>query len=276
MHKGFKVLNPMLVTNHQAPKVLQPRVSALNDPPALVSSQLAAILMRRHPVVLPARYNRLDLPLHQKCSRRIAVVTAVCNQSPRLVRATAHTSPLLHLNGVERSFKEFDLRRGSLLHAYSERSTLAICQYHKLCPLTAFGLAHTVAPFFAETNMPSTKHSRQRIFRESLRWSRKARHKSKRTPLSAHSERREWTADFEPYLSGNSLQGAPVQRIHKIPSKHWRSLRRGRPPLALGLRLGSRASISLHCLSETARQAIAYLRDLVSYRNKITCQLVSG
>src|SRR5215216_2270277 len=274
MNQCFKVLNPMLIANHKTAEVLQPRVGALDDPSALVTSELASILMRRHRVVLAARDNRLNLTLHKQRPRRIAVIGAICNQAFRFVRAASGPASPLDLHRVERAFEEFDLRRGSLLHAYSERSTLAICQYHKLCPLTAFGLAHTVAPFFAETNMPSTKHSFQRILRESLSWSRKARHKFKRTPLSAHSERRAWTADFEPYLSGSSLQGAPVQRIQRMPSKHWRSLNGGRPPRLSGLRLGSWVSINFHCLSVTARQAIEHLHDLVSYRIKTTCQPV--
>src|SRR5436305_6242672 len=274
MNQCFKVLNLALVAGHQAPEVLQPRVSPLDNPPALVTPELAPILMRRHSVVLPLRDDRLDFAFHQQRSRRVAVIAAVCNQALGLVRAASDPASPLELHRVERAFEEFDFRGGSLLHAYSERSTLAICQYHKLCPLTAFGLAHTLAPFFAVTNMPSTKHSFQRIFRASLSWSRKARHKFKRTSLSAHSERRRWTALFEPYRSGNSLHGAPVQRIQRMPSNHWRSLSGGRPPRLSGLRLGSCASMNFHCLSVTARQAIEYLRDLVSYRIKTTCQPV--
>src|SRR5215218_5405390 len=150
------------------------------------------------------------------------------------MRVARVAAAVLHPDVVERLFEECDLRRGSLLHAYSERSTLAICQNHKLRPLAAFGLAHTVAPFFAVTNMPSTKHSFQRILRASLSWSRKARQRFKRTSLSAHSERRRWTADFEPYRSGSSLHGAPVQSIQSMPSKHWRLLSGGRPPRLSG------------------------------------------
>jgi hypothetical protein len=124
----------------------------------------------------------------------------------------------------------------------------------------------------AVTNMPSTKHSFQRILFRSLSWSRKARHRSSSTPDSAHWLRRRCTAVFEPYLPGSSLHGAPVHRIQRMPSKQRRSSRGGRPPRGLRLRLGSCASMSFHCLSVTARQVI----DLVSYRKEITCQPVSG
>src|SRR5215210_47673 len=272
MNQCFKVLNITLVASHQAAEVLQPRVRPLDDPSALVASEFAPVLMRGDAVVLSPRDERFNLPLNQQRPRRIAVISSICNQALRLMWATARTTASFHLDAVERFFEEFDFRRGSRLHAYSERSTLAICQNHKLCPLTAFGLAHTVAPFFAVTNMPSTKHSFQRSLRASLSWSRKARHRFKRTSLSAHSERRRWTADLEPYRSGSSLQGAPVQRIQRMPSKHWRSLSGGRPPRLSGLRLGSCASMNFHCLSVTARQAIENLHDLVSYRIKTTCQ----
>src|SRR5918995_2096492 len=229
MDKRLKVLNLALVAGDQPPEVLQPRVRALDNPAPLVAPQLSSVLMRRLPVVAPLRDDRLDLALDQKRPRWVAVVAAVGNEPLRLMRSATLAAPPRHFNAVERAFEELDLRRGSRLHAYSERSTLAICQNHKLRPLAAFGLAHTPAPFFAVTNMPSTKHSFQRIFRASLSWSRKARHAFKRTPLSAHAERRRWTALFEPYRSGSSLHGAPVQRIQSIPSKHRRSLNGGGP-----------------------------------------------
>ena len=276
MNQRLKILRRAFITHHQATEVLQPRIGSLDHPAPTVPSQLSPVLMRRHPVILALRDDRLDLPLDQQRPRRIAVIAPVGNQSLRLVRSPATSSAPLHFDRVERAFEEFDLRRGSRLHAYSERSTLAICQYHKLCPLAAFGLAHTVAPFLAVTNMPSTKHSFQRIFLASLSWSRKARHRFKSRPLSAHWQRRLWTALLEPYRSGSSLQGAPVHKIQRMPSKHWRSVKGGRPPRGLGGRLGSCVSMSFHWLSVTARQVIRHLRDLVSYRNPITCQPVSG
>jgi hypothetical protein len=110
----------------------------------------------------------------------------------------------------------------------------------------------------------------------SFSWSRKARHRFKRTPLSAHSLNRRWTADFDPYFSGNSLQGAPVHKIQRMPSKHLRSSSGGRPPYRERLRLGKCCLMSSHCLSLTARQAIGYLHDLVTYSSAFTCQPVLG
>jgi hypothetical protein len=270
MDECFEVPDLPLVAHDEPAEVLQPRVRPLDDPAPLVTPQLAPVLVRRLLVVPALRDDRFDVARYQQRPRRVGVVAPVGDEPLRLVRAPVLPAPPLHFNRVERPFEEPDFRRGSRLHAYSERKTRAICQNHKLRPLAALGLAHTLAPFLAATNMPSTKHSFHRIFFRSLSWSRNARHRSSSTPESAHSERRRCTAVFEPYLSGNSLHGAPVQSIQRIPSKHCRSLSGGRPPFGLRFRLGRCASMSLHCLSVTARQAIS----LVSYRTGISCQLV--
>lgn len=61
---------------------------------------------------------------------------------------------------------------------------------------------------------------------------------------------------------GSSLQGAPVQRIHRMPSKHLRSSARGRPPLGCGLGNGKWTRIFCHCSSVQCLQAMppAYQR----------------
>ena len=276
MNQRLKILRLALITHHQAAEILQPGIRPLDDPPPLVAPQLAPILMRRHPIILALRDERLNLPLNQHCPRWVAVISAVANQALRFVWSPPRATPLLYLHLVERLLKEFDFRRGSLLHVYSERSTRAIGQYHKLRSLAALSFADFGAPFFALTNMPSIKHSFQRTFFWSLSWSKKARHKFNRMSLSAHSLKRRWTALLEPYRAGNSLQGAPVQRIHKMPSKHLRSSVGGRPPLGFGFRFGSCFAINSHCLSVTARQAIRFYFDLVRRYSQIICHPVSG
>src|SRR3712207_3270183 len=149
MNECFKVPGLPLVAHDEPAEVLQPRVRPLDDPPAPVAPQLAPVLMRRLPVVPALRDDGLDLALDQQRTRRVGVVAAVGDQPLGLVRAAPVAAPPLHFDAVERPFEELDLRRGSRLHAYSERKTRAICQNHKLRPLAAFGLAHTLAPFFA-------------------------------------------------------------------------------------------------------------------------------
>jgi hypothetical protein len=271
MNKSSKDLPRSLVPNYESAKGLQPGVTSLNYPPPLVPSHLSPILMRGHSVVASRWNNRFDPSLHQKRSHTVAVIASVANQTLRLAPFALAG---LHFDIGKCRFDKLDLRRGSLLQVYSERSTRAIGQYHKLCSLAAFSLPDQRTPFFARMNMPSMKHSSHRTFCWSESWSRKDRQRFRSTSLSAHCLSLRWTALLEPYRSGNSLQGAPVHKVQRIPSKHLRSSSGGRPPLLKRLRLGKCCFINSHCLSVTARQAIGYLLDLVSYGTIITCQPV--
>ena len=158
MNQRCEVLIIALVAGNQALEVLQPRVRSLNNPASFVAPEFPPVLVRCHHVIPPLRDGRLDRTLHEQGARR-------CDRSCDLqsdaqaCRETAGTQPALHLDAVKCPFEEFHFRRGSLRHAYSERSTPAICQYHRRRPLTVCGHAHTITPFFATTNIPSTKHS---------------------------------------------------------------------------------------------------------------------
>jgi hypothetical protein len=61
------------------------------------------------------------------------------------------------------------------------------------------------------------------------------------------------------YLRGNSLQGAPVQRIQRMPSKHFRASIGGRPPRSLARWAGRCSARRAHCTSVTFRHAIGVL-----------------
>ena len=269
---GENLLRP-LVANYHPAEGLQPRITPLYDPSPLVPSHLPPVLMRSYCVIGASRYDWLNPALHQQRSHRVGVISSIPDQSLRLPSLSLAR---LHFDTVERRLDELDLRRGSLLQVYSERSTRAIGQYHKLCSLAAFSLPDQRTPFLARMNMPSMKHSSQRTFCRSDNWLRKARHRFSSTSVLAHSCKRRWTELFEPYLSGNSLQGAPVHRIQSMPSKHLRSSRGGRPPLRERLRLGKCCLMSSHCLSETERQAIGFLPSLVNYSSVSSCQPVLG
>lgn len=110
---------------------------------------------------------------------------------------------------VERLREQNHFCRASLLRGTPEKASTM-----SFAPTPRLGLP-TFGPLFAETYMPPMKHSFQRNFCLSLSWSRKARHKSKSVPASAHSPR-----DGRPILSlivaGNSLHGAPVHRIQRM------------------------------------------------------------
>jgi hypothetical protein len=271
MNNRSKDLLGSLKSYRKLAEVLQPGIAPLDYPPSLVPPHLSSVLMRGNCVVAASWDDRLYPSLHKQRSHCDTVVASVTYQPLRL---TSLTLTRLDAHVGKRCFQKLHLRRRSLLQVYSERSTRAIGQYHKLCSLAAFSLPDQRTPFLARMNMPSMKHSSQRTFCRSESWFKKARQRFRRISPSAHSLRRRWTALFEPYLSGSSLQGAPVHRIQRMPSKHLRSSSGGRPPFRERWRLGKCCLMSSHCLSVTARQAIGYLLDLVSYRASISCQPV--
>ena len=118
------------------------------------------------------------------------------------------------------------------------------------------GWADFGALFFAGAKLPSTEHSSQRIFWRWLSSVRNARHSAKSTPVSSHRRSRRQQVVALPYLGGSSLHGAPVQRTHRMPSKHRRESARGQPPWGRRFSRGRCGRIRSHCGSVSARHAI--------------------
>lgn len=115
----------------------------------------------------------------------------------------------------------------------------------------------TLSPlFFAGAKLPSTKDSFHRILSLFCNSLGKARYSSSRTPFSSHSCNRRQQVLGLAYSFGSSLQGTPVQRIHRIPSKHFLSSARRRPPLGRGGEGGRCSFIFSHCASVKCRQLI--------------------
>jgi len=112
------------------------------------------------------------------------------------VRRQKFCSQELVLSKIQRCFGQFYFRWGGLLHVYSEWSTCAIGQYHKLCSLAAFSLPDHWSPFFARTNIPSMKHSSHFTFCWSESWFKKALHKFSKTSFSAQTVKQLFTVYF--------------------------------------------------------------------------------
>lgn len=260
MNQGFEVCERAFITHHQTTIVLKPGIGAFDDPTVLVASQFTTVLMRRYAVVASGWNDGFNTSLHQLLACRVAVVGAVGDQALRLALQ------LGLVQFLQSRFQQGYFRRGRRVHVNSERSTLAIGQYHELCSLATLGFTDRVAPFLATTNVPSTKHSFQRIMPCSSNWVRKARHKLSKVSSAAHSVSRRCTVLGLPYCSGNSLQGAPVHKIHKIPSKHRRLSARGRPPLAPTGFSGRCGSIAVHCFVVNCFQAIGLAPQLGIYQ----------
>ena len=217
-----------LIANEYPPECLQPRIGSFDNPAMTIPSQFASVLVRRPSVVLPLGDDRVNAASSQHRTGGVRVVASIPDEPLR--RSFFH--------GIERRLQQLHLRRGRRVQVKSERSTLAINQYHKLRSFPAFCLAHFEPPFLAEANVPSTKHASQRTCWRSESWAKKACQTFSRVPSLVHFRSRRYTLEGWPYREGNSLHGAPVQRIQRIPSKHFRSSLGGRPPFRSFLRQG--------------------------------------
>jgi len=244
----------MLIADVQATECLNPSIGSFDDPAMSVTSQMPPILVCRSAVVLASGDDWFNSSSRQSLSNGIAVISSISDQPFRTTSRPTRFVGAMDFDCFERDVEELRFRWGRRVHVKSERSTLAINQYHKLRSLPAFCLAHFEPPFFAEANVPSTKHSSQRIMSFSSSWARNARQIFSRVPSLAHFCKRRWMVLEGPYRRGSSLHGEPVQRIHKIPSKQLRSSKGGRPPVRSffrhgRFRSGSSALTFSHCRS---------------------------
>ena len=268
MNKTSINISRTFVTHRYPTEVLYPGVGAFHDPALAVFPQLSSILMCGLGVIAAGWNNRLNTFFDQIRAHLVAIVTLVRNQLSGLASG--------NLDRLKCWQSQLHFRRGCRVHVNSERSTLAINQYHKLRSLAAFGFADFEAPFFALANVPSIKHSFQRICFFSCNWARKACHIFSNSPLATHLLKRLWTVLLAPYSFGKAAHCAPVHNIHNIPSKHLRSSTGGRPPrfrFSHGLlRTGNTSLTFSHCSSVNfisasslgVPEAIIYLTSTVN------------
>jgi hypothetical protein len=208
----------------------KPRERALDDPPPATPPQFPAALMRRPLVVTPCRDHRVDAAPSQARPPRVAIVAALCNHAVGPLAGASRRPRPPDRGHVEGPLEEGNRRRGRRDQVCSPRSTRALDQNHPLRALAPLGGADFGAPLFAGVTLPSAKHSSQRICSWSWSWANKARQSLSRMPASSQYLSRRQQVLGLPYCRGNSLHGAPVHRIHRMPSTQRRSSKRGRPP----------------------------------------------
>lgn len=249
------------MAHQQSPAPAQPGEGPLHDPAAAIAPKLATILMGRVRVILLRRDDRFDPALCQLRPQPVAVVAAVQHQPVRLRSRPPRPMRAPYLDRGDRLLEELRLARTGRVQVCSQRSTLAIDQKHPLGALALLGGSDSGAPFFAGAKLPSPKHSSQRTFSASFKSARNPRHRASKVPSSSHCRRRRQQVVELPYFLGSAFHGAPVHRIHRMPSKHLRGSAGGRPPRGLRLRRGSCGAIRAHCASlSRPLNAMAHLR----------------
>ena len=233
------------VSHEEPPEPPEPGKGSLDNPPVVLATQLSAILIGRNRICAPCGDNRFDSPSLQAFPQRIAVVASVGNQSVGVSPGPPRMMASAHRDRFECFLEERGLRLGRRAQVSSQRSARAIDQKHPLRTFASLCLPDFGAPFFAGAKLPSAKHS--------------SRHRASSVPSSSQCRSRCQQIDGLAYSRGNSLHGAPVQRIQRIPSKRLRSFVGGWPPLGLLVLVGSNTPTRSHCASVSLRHAIAHL-----------------
>ena len=251
----------------------EPGKSPLHNPSMAIPTELPPVLVTCFLMGRSSRNDRIDSTLVQTLPKRVAVVSPVSNQPIRISAGCTRPMSPSNRHVLEGLFDECHFRRGRRIQVCSKRSTRAIDQNHPFCALSSLRFADFGSPFLAGAKLPSMKHSSHLIRSSSANSARKARHNSRSVPFSSHSRNRRQQVVELAYRSGSSLQGAPVHKIHRIPSKHRRSLTRGRPPLGLGCTLGRCRETASHCSSVKLLQAIDHLHVISRSGARLTPQI---
>ena len=232
---------------HKAPVISKPSIGAFDFPAALVTPKSPSIL-KLYSFVLPRRRHKFNASVFKFFSEGIRIISFVTHQMlgcfPEL---------------INRLFNQRYLMWTGRGNGHSQRNTSAVRHNHELGALATLGFPDFWAPFFAETKVPSIKHSLQSIWPllSSLRI--KVRHIFSQTPCSSHNFNRLQQVLGLGYFSGRSFHLAPVRRIQRMPSKTKRLSFQGRPLL---FNFGSSGSTAFHCFSV---KYIARLIGLSSY-----------
>src|SRR6516225_1922468 len=122
-------LERAIVAHHQALKIAQPCIGALDDPTTLIPPRPSHVLRGRSNAIRLGR---------RPCQRSRA---EFLSWSPRMMGSA-------YADRRERRFREPDFRRGCRVKVVSQRNTAAVDYHHPLRPLTLLGFPDSGAPFF--------------------------------------------------------------------------------------------------------------------------------
>ena len=235
MEKSLIHFVVMFPSSNKPSVISEPCDRTFDLPTALVTPKCSAILGFWLAAILPMRRHKLNALLFKFAAKLITVIGFVSNQTFWLFTQL-----------INRLINDFYLMWTGRGNGHSQRNALAISHHHELGALATLGFPDFWAPFFADTKVPSMKHSAQLIWPFLSNSLMKVRQMLSHTPSSSHIFKRLQQVLGLGYFSGKSFHRAPVRRIQRIPSSTKRLFFQGRPLL---FNLGSSGSIFFHCFS---------------------------
>ena len=249
MNKTEKIIQMIFVANDNSSVILYPGKESFHLPTPFVTTQFATVLcFRLFPISLMRR-DQLDSKLCQLFVERIGIIGFIADQFLRQV---------LDQSLIKRFADKSDFMRRSRIRVDGDRYTSAICHCHSWSTLAPLSLSDSSAPFFAETNVPSIKHSERSNLPRLCKSSAKASSIRRKVPSLTQIWNRRWQVWYGGKRSGKSAHGAPVRKIQRMPLITSRLSRHGlpRPSVRRGISPSNGAMI-FHCSSlNSSRRAI--------------------
>ncbi len=200
----------VFVANHQASEFLHPCKQALDLPAPTIVAKLSSILSLRPFSVLFMRCYQLNLALFKQLGdKSITVICLIANKFLRRILGKAT---------IDGCFNQFHFMGGSAFNVSGDRKTNSVSEGHDHGAFAPLCLADSKTHFFAGTKVQSVKASVMSILPRSARSCASSIAMRRKTPYRTDCWKRLWHVWYGVYLAGRSFQGAPVRKIHNIPS----------------------------------------------------------
>lgn len=249
MNKAEKIIQMIFVANDDSSVIVHPGKKSFDFPTPLVTTQFSAVLSFCLLSISLMRRDHLNSDCRQLLIKRVGIISFVTNHFLRL---------LLNQSVINGCADEFDLMGRSTCRVNGDRKTSAVCHCHEFRTFAPLGLADSSAPFLADTNIPSIKHSERSNLPRDCKSSAKASKSLRKVPFLTQSWKRRWQVWYGGNRSGKSAHGAPVRKIQRMPLIISRLSRHGRPRPSLRRGISpSNGSMIAHCSSlNSSRRAI--------------------
>ena len=235
----------VIMPNQQMPEIAQPGKEAFDFPSSPVTTKSPPVLGRRLLASQPVRSDQLNSLIFHALIQRIGIISLVANQPSRFG---------FYKSSFNNGFHKGRFVRGSARYATGDRKTRAVCHCHELRAFAPLGLSHAEPPFFADTNVPSMKHSDKSNPPRSFRSSARVLKTRVNTPDRTQLWNLRWQVWYGRNSFGKSCQAAPVLKTQNIPSKTSRVSFHGLPrPSGLRDTGGINGPIFSHCSSVSFR-----------------------
>ena len=177
IEESREVFRMILPPDNEAAEVVEPGEKPLNLPTPFVSAERSPVLCPPNPVPSIGRDHLSPVLFGNLFVERIAIVSFVADESLRIAR---------HPKTIESVLDQGHFSRRSAFRPSGDRKTIAVNDCHDLGSLAPLCLPDLAPPFFAETKVPSIKHSSRLSPPRSRRSLARATRRSSKNPSFLH------------------------------------------------------------------------------------------